>query len=69
MLDYVRSLIKNPATDHFELANKVLAHEMIAMSGTYVDDYLTVSPPPIVEAFVITLRKVKRKLWRTSDPQ
>ena len=35
------------------------------MSGIYVDDYLMVGPPKVVDAFVTTLRK----LWKTSKPQ
>ena len=40
-------------------------HEVIAMSGVYVDDYLTAGPPSIVDSFMKTLRR----LWKTSEPQ
>ena len=35
------------------------------MSGIYVDDYLTIGPPGVVDAFMTT----SRKLWKTSTPQ
>ena len=35
------------------------------MSGTYMDDFLTNGPYPVVRSFLDTLRK----MWKTSDPQ
>ena len=43
----------------------VLPEHVEALSGIYVDDYLTAGPPKLVEAFMTTLRK----LWKTSEPQ
>ena len=59
------SLLSDPFTDHLGLTNKVPSHEVVAMSGTYVDDYLTVGPPSVVGSFMKTFRK----MWKTSDPQ
>ena len=59
------SLLADPSTDHLGLTNQVPPHEVVAMSGIYVDDYLTVGPPSVVESFMLTLRKK----WKTSDPQ
>ena len=64
-----KSLLKSPSTDQLGLTNlvlvKLLPKHVEAMSGIYVDDYLTAGPPKIVEAFMTTLRK----LWKTSEPQ
>ena len=56
---------ENPPTDHLGLTNRVKPHEVVAMSGVYVDDYLTAGPPSIVDSFMKTLRR----LWKTSEPQ
>ena len=39
--------------------------EVIAMSGIFVDDFLTAGPTRVVSSFLATLRK----MWKTSDPQ
>ena len=54
------SLLADPLTDQ-----PGSSYEVVAMSGIYVDDYLTVGPPSVVESFMLTLRKK----WKTSDPQ
>ena len=58
-----RSLLKKPA-DQFGLTPKVLPRDVLAMSGIYVDDFLT-GPPQLVHDFLTALRK----LWKTGDPQ
>ena len=60
-----RNLHKRAETTEFGLTPKVKAEHVIAMSGIYVDDDLTVGPPGVVDAFMTTLRK----LWKTSEPQ
>ena len=59
------SLKDNPPTDHVGLTVRVKPHEVIAMSGIYVDDYLTAGLPSIVDSFMQTLRR----LWKSSEPQ
>ena len=59
------SLLTNPLTEHLGLTNQVPPHEVVVLSGIYVDDYLTVGPPSVVESFMQTLRKK----WKTSEPQ
>ena len=59
------SLKDDPPTDHLGLTTGVKPSEVIAMSGIYVDDYLTAGPPSIVDFFMKTLRR----LWKTSEPQ
>ena len=59
------SLLTNPLTDHLGLTNHVPPHEAVAMNGIYVDDYLAVGPPSVVESFIQTLRKK----WKTSELQ
>ena len=54
-----------PSTDSFGLTSRVLPHQVVALSGIYVDDFLTASPPLVVRSFLAALRK----MWRTSDPQ
>ena len=54
-----------PSTDHLGLTCRTLPQEVVAMSGTYVDDFLTAGPSPVVRSFLATLRK----MWKTSDPQ
>ena len=54
-----------PLTDHLGLTSRVPPQEVIAMSGIYVDDFLTAGPSPVVRFFLATLRK----MWKTSDPQ
>ena len=58
-----RSLLKKPVADQFGLTSKVLPRDVIAMSGIYVDDSLTVGPPQLVHDFLTALRK----LWKTGD--
>ena len=41
------------------------SHEVVAMSGVYVDDFLTAGPSPVVRSCLATLRK----MWKTVDPQ
>ena len=65
LLVKTKSLLKSPSTDRFGLTNLVLPEHVEALSGIYVDDYLTSGPPKLVEAFMTTLRK----LWKTSEPQ
>ena len=60
-----KDLLKKTDTTSFGLTPKVDAENATAMSGIYVDDYLTVGPPKVVDAFMTTLRK----LWKTSEPQ
>ena len=60
-----RSLLKKPVTDQFGLTSKVLPRDVLALSGIYVDDFLTVGPPQLVHDFLTALRK----LWKTGDPQ
>ena len=45
--------------------SRVPLQEVIAMSGIYVDDFLTAGPSPVVRSFLATLRK----MWKTSGPQ
>ena len=40
-----------PSTDHLGLTCRVPPEEVIAMSGIYVDDFLTAGPPPVVQVF------------------
>ena len=60
-----RDLVKKMETTTLGLTPQVKAENVTAMSGICVDDYLTVGPPKVVDAFVTTLRK----LWKTSEPQ
>ena len=60
-----KNLLKKLETTSFGLTPKVKAEHVVAMSGIYVDDYLAVGPPGVVDAFTRTLRK----LWKTSEPQ
>ena len=60
-----KDLLKKTDTTSFRLTAKVNAENVTAMSGIYADDYLTVGPPKVADAFVTTLRK----LWKTSEPQ
>ena len=60
-----RALLKRPRTDRFGLTSKVLPEDVIGLSGIYVDDFLTVGPPRLVQDFIDALRR----LWKTSDPQ
>ena len=55
----------SPTTDAFGLTSRVLPHQVVALSGIYVDDFLTAGPPQVVRSFLAALRK----MWRTSDPQ
>ena len=59
------SLIRHPTTDHLGLTARVSPTDVVALSGIYVDDFLTTGPRHVVEAFLNTLRK----MWKTSDPQ
>ena len=59
------SLLKKPSTDRFGLTSKVLPRDVVALSGIYVDDFLTTGPPRVVHDFMTHLRK----LWKTSSPQ
>ena len=54
-----------PFTDHLGLTCRVPPNEVVAMSGTYVDDFLTAGPSHVVRSFLATLHK----MWKTSDPQ
>ena len=65
LLVKTKSLLKNLPTDQFGLTNSVLPEHVEALSGIYVDDYLTAGPPKLVGAFMNTLRKT----WKTSEPQ
>ena len=58
-------LLKRPKTDQFGLTSKALPQDVTAMSGIYVDDFLTTGPPILVQDFMDTLRR----LWKTSEPQ
>ena len=49
----------------FGLTSKVLPRDVVALSGIYVDDFLTTGPPRVVHDFMTHLRK----LWKTSSPQ
>ena len=60
-----RCLLKRPTTDQFGLTSKALPQDVTAMSGIYVDDFLTTGPPKLVQDFMDTLRR----LWKTSEPQ
>ena len=53
-----KNLLKRSETTAFGLAPKVRAEHVIAMSNIYVDDYLTVGPAGLVDAFMTTLRKL-----------
>ena len=55
----------HPSIDHLGLTSRVPPEEVIALSGIYVDDFLTAGPEPVVRSFLASLRKV----WKTSDPQ
>ena len=59
------SLFRHPTTDHLGLTARVSPTDVVALSGIYVDDFLTTGPQHVVEAFLNTLRK----MWKTSDPQ
>ena len=53
----------HPSTDHLGLTSRVPPEEVIALSGIYVDDFLTAGPEPVVRSFLASLRK----MWKTSD--
>ena len=53
-----------PSTDHLSLTSRVPPHQVAATSGIYVDDFLTAGPAPIVQPFLVPLRK----MWNMSDP-
>ena len=55
----------SPTIDAFGLTSRVLPHQVVALSGIYVDDFLTAGPPLVVQSFLGALRK----MWRKSDPQ
>ena len=59
------ALLKKPSTDKFGLTSKVLPSDVVALSGIYVNDFLTTDPPRVVRDFMTHLRK----LWKTSSPQ
>ena len=59
------SLLKKPSTDKFGLTSKVLPHEVVALSGIYVNDFLTTGPPRVAHDFTTHLRKLRK----TSSPQ
>ena len=48
LLVTTKSLLKNPSTDQFGLTNLVLPEHVEALSGIYVDDYLTAGPPSLL---------------------
>ena len=54
-----------PSTDSFGLTSRVLPHQVVALSGICVDDFLTAGPPLVVHSFLASLRN----MWKTSDPQ
>ena len=60
-----RDLIDNPDISQYGITKRVEPKRILAMVGTYVDDYLTVGQPETVEKFLSYLRR----LWNTSDPQ
>ena len=60
-----RCLLKWPTTDQFGLTSKALPQDVTAMSGIYIDDFLTTGPPKLVQDFTDTLRRQ----WKTSEPQ
>ena len=55
----------HPTTDHLGLTARVSPTDVVALSGIYVDDFLTTGPRHVVESFLNTLRK----MWKTSEPQ
>ena len=55
----------SPTTDAFGLTSRVLPDQVVALSGIYVDDFLTAGPPLVVHSFLASLRK----MWKTTDPQ
>ena len=40
----------HPSTDHLGLTSRVPPEEVIALSGIYVDDFLTAGPEPVVHS-------------------
>ena len=54
-----------PFTGHLGLTSRVPPQEVIAVSGIYIDDFLTAGSSPVVRSFLATLRK----MWKTSDPR
>ena len=58
------SLISEPTTDSFGLTARVKPHDVAALSGIYVDDYLSVGPKKLLDDFLQQLRQK----WKTSDP-
>ena len=60
-----RDLIDNPDISQYGITKRVEPKRILAMIGTYVDDYLTVGQPETVAKFLSYLRR----LWNTSDPQ
>ena len=55
----------HPSTDHLGLTSRVPPEEVIALSGIYIDDFLTAGPELVVRSFFASLRR----MWKTSDPQ
>ena len=60
-----KSLLDHPSTDYLGLTASVQPSDVIALSGIYVDDFLTAGPQPVIQSFLDTLRRK----WKTSDPQ
>ena len=54
-----------PISDYLGLTSRALPHQIIALSGIYVDEFLTAGPTHVVQSFLAAARK----WWRTSDPQ
>ena len=44
-------------TDSFGLTSRVLPHQVVGLSGIYVDDFLAGGPPLVVHSFLASLRK------------
>ena len=60
-----RDFERDPNISKFGIEKWVEPHKILAMVGIYVDDYLTVRQPEMVERCLSYLRR----LWNTSDPQ
>ena len=60
-----KSLLDHPSTDYLGLTARVQPSDVIALSGIYLDDFLTAGPQPVIQSFLDTLRRK----WKTSDPQ
>ena len=54
----------SPSTDSFGLTSRALPHQVVALSGISVDDFL-IAGPLVAHSFLASLRK----MWKTSDPQ